>query len=662
MPIPKPSKNEAKKDFLSRCMNDPVMIGEYGEADQRYAVCYGAWNDRLMKDKIIEKIKSIKYLLFKADYYDRIEQKLADMMVNTWDKNAKGWTADVIRKLVGTGDYKGLNPDDILTQLEKDWIKDLSKDMNEFIPANIHDVYLNSTKEVIGTGFSFNLKDKKAMEWLSGYNKYWIGNYYDKYVHEAIRDEVRYVIDEGLNTAAAGKYLENKLGAIYDKPPKFRGSTRSYYELLSNHVVRRSREFARTTAYSKSGIEYLRIVAVVDHRTTEICKEMNGRIIPVKWAENLMNDLISADSPEDVKNISPWMNDEDVEREVKDKKTKDIPKHLAFPPYHARCRTRTVRSSLSEWEQQDIEENARINRPKVKTPPAPKPVPAKPKPSKPKPAPAAARAPVRGYNAKASRNPFVPLPDKWVAHKTKGEAEDYFLKYFAEKYVDLSSFSLDIINDLSKELYDVWKLMEWGKVDYIGSWQGYSKFVGRRARWKKISPAAFARDELGDRYTGILFDQKILASYKKSKYAGYIRSNEMMGSNYTRVKIDKFNQAWDSGAIDKTNPWNIAAHDVLNDPEWKYLYMNSISTEASVWHEAGHLLAYYNDEYSKFSREIWGQHHLWSEILCDYSASKIAETESESFYCFIGNDRTDFMRKKIHPYLLEILQKVTGKD
>jgi len=39
MPIPRPRQNEKRKDFIQRCMTDSVMVKEYGNKDQRLAVC-----------------------------------------------------------------------------------------------------------------------------------------------------------------------------------------------------------------------------------------------------------------------------------------------------------------------------------------------------------------------------------------------------------------------------------------------------------------------------------------------------------------------------------------------------------------------------------------------------------------------------------------------
>lgn len=49
MPIPKPQKNESRKDFMQRCMSNPTMVKEYG-TDQRLAVCSASYKDKYNKD------------------------------------------------------------------------------------------------------------------------------------------------------------------------------------------------------------------------------------------------------------------------------------------------------------------------------------------------------------------------------------------------------------------------------------------------------------------------------------------------------------------------------------------------------------------------------------------------------------------------------------
>jgi hypothetical protein len=46
MPIPTPKSDETQKDFVQRCMNDNVMISEYMDKDQRYAICINQYKTK----------------------------------------------------------------------------------------------------------------------------------------------------------------------------------------------------------------------------------------------------------------------------------------------------------------------------------------------------------------------------------------------------------------------------------------------------------------------------------------------------------------------------------------------------------------------------------------------------------------------------------------
>jgi len=52
MPIPKPRKDESKKDFMQRCMIDDTMTFEYEDIDQRLAICSTSYEENLTKDEL----------------------------------------------------------------------------------------------------------------------------------------------------------------------------------------------------------------------------------------------------------------------------------------------------------------------------------------------------------------------------------------------------------------------------------------------------------------------------------------------------------------------------------------------------------------------------------------------------------------------------------
>jgi len=59
MPIPKPKKDESKKDFISRCMGNPTMNEEYKNPNQRYAICNNAARGSLLEEAL--KILAAQY-------------------------------------------------------------------------------------------------------------------------------------------------------------------------------------------------------------------------------------------------------------------------------------------------------------------------------------------------------------------------------------------------------------------------------------------------------------------------------------------------------------------------------------------------------------------------------------------------------------------------
>jgi hypothetical protein len=78
MPIPKPHKDEDKKDFMDRCMGDDVMNEEYPDNKQRYAICQKSWDEKdrseRQKYKVWSKEDAASWLKkndFKSGNYEK---------------------------------------------------------------------------------------------------------------------------------------------------------------------------------------------------------------------------------------------------------------------------------------------------------------------------------------------------------------------------------------------------------------------------------------------------------------------------------------------------------------------------------------------------------------------------------------------------------------
>jgi len=51
MPIPTPTPTESAADFLERCMSDEVMLSEYPDQAQRFAVCSVSFDKQKLESK-----------------------------------------------------------------------------------------------------------------------------------------------------------------------------------------------------------------------------------------------------------------------------------------------------------------------------------------------------------------------------------------------------------------------------------------------------------------------------------------------------------------------------------------------------------------------------------------------------------------------------------
>lgn len=83
----------------------------------------------------------------------------------------------------------------------------------------------------------------------------------------------------------------------------------------------------------KAGAEEVKVVAVIDKKTSAVCRSMHGRIIPIKSAKDQADAITNAESIEEKKKASRWQSQPIFGK---------LPAGVALPPYHFRCRTIVV--------------------------------------------------------------------------------------------------------------------------------------------------------------------------------------------------------------------------------------------------------------------------------------------------------------------------------
>jgi len=183
--------------------------------------------------------------------------------------------------------------------------------------------------------FNYVFRDTSAGQWLTDHHNYWIGNYYNRFISKSIAE----VAAQGLAQNLGRETIGRNLSEFFNDYPGVPFKPDYYWRGLAANAMNRSRQFGMISGFEDVGAISLQILAVNDERTSEVCRELDGKIFPLGRAVNQRNMLMTAENPDEVKQISPWLSAE----EIKGKSTKEINDlGVVMPPFHFYCRTTTI--------------------------------------------------------------------------------------------------------------------------------------------------------------------------------------------------------------------------------------------------------------------------------------------------------------------------------
>lgn len=196
-------------------------------------------------------------------------------------------------------------------------------------------------KRAVGTDFSFTRKDINALDILRDDMLFWVGKSYDRQFSGWMQDRVREYFDEGLSRVQLTERIADQMNVLDP-------NVKDYIALLADHNTTRVAEMGHVSGYEDAGIEYAEIVAVMDDRTSPICRHLNGRIIPVSAMSAQRDRLLAASKSRSIaaaKKAQPMMSaTSGIGLDVLSTTPTGqiIEQGIGFPPYHFRCRTTTV--------------------------------------------------------------------------------------------------------------------------------------------------------------------------------------------------------------------------------------------------------------------------------------------------------------------------------
>ncbi len=115
--------------------------------------------------------------------------------------------------------------------------------------------------------------------------------------------------------------------------------------MIVDTSVQRLRCWASVQQMHEAGTQWLEIWAILDGRTSAICREMHGRIISVGQAAAAVDWLASLEPGAFAVQLRNRPAEDDLVAEIRRRGTEALGSAHLLPPYHPRCRTRVKRAA-----------------------------------------------------------------------------------------------------------------------------------------------------------------------------------------------------------------------------------------------------------------------------------------------------------------------------
>jgi SPP1 gp7 family putative phage head morphogenesis protein len=151
---------------------------------------------------------------------------------------------------------------------------------------------------------SLDQKDLEAIQNISAQPSLWLRDKQGK-ISDTLTRRGRKIVQEGLDKGlgrnAIGSQLRKQIPGIATR------YGRQYANVVAANATTRARSISQIRSYTTAGIEFFEIQAVLDERTTEICRCLDGQIIPVQPIEAQIEEFMAANSPEEVMERRPFL-------------------------------------------------------------------------------------------------------------------------------------------------------------------------------------------------------------------------------------------------------------------------------------------------------------------------------------------------------------------
>jgi hypothetical protein len=272
---------------------------------------------------------------------NNVIETLKTALSKAWQKQTRDFMLDTLREAEALGASAILDKSELARILDRAR-KTLGVDVAEAARRPVLVTSMAAYRaglQAVSADFGFKLPDLEALDILHGQSLFWVQNAFNR----MIQDEMVTALDEYFTEGKTRVELAERLEAFLTATnPKMKG----YFDLLAEHNATRIGEIGHVTGYERAGIEYAEISAVLDDRTSPLCRHLHGRLIPMTALSAQKNSLLSAAKSLDVKaamKAQPMLSGASSAAVMLESKTsKIIAQGIGMPPYHFRCRTTTI--------------------------------------------------------------------------------------------------------------------------------------------------------------------------------------------------------------------------------------------------------------------------------------------------------------------------------
>lgn len=225
----------------------------------------------------------------------------------------------------------------VLKELVKSKISSMGLNIN---PNNLEEIYAVLAGKNIAVNVVFDEIDVRAINAMRN-NFYWVGKEFNKGFSDRLKD----IIESAFRGEVARSELAERLKEEFASELK---QSVKYFEGVSDHIISQNQNISTVNQARKYGVKYYKVVAVMDSRTSAICRSMNGRLIPAEHIERQCDNIMNAKDMASKKAAATWAKAPYNGRSDK------MDSNFGMPPYHFKCRTEIVPAWVDEYENDGV--------------------------------------------------------------------------------------------------------------------------------------------------------------------------------------------------------------------------------------------------------------------------------------------------------------------